>query len=83
MSLLTDPVAEIERAYAGAKAWLISTFDAVKMLLTVSDPDTLFGKAVAAGAREVSPVQECHGWRVGRVADPFGHHWEIGCAVAP
>jgi uncharacterized glyoxalase superfamily protein PhnB len=19
-----------------------------------------------------------HGWRVGRVVDPFGHHWEIG-----
>jgi PhnB protein len=50
----------------------------VKMLLTVSDPDSVFAKAVAAGAREVSPVQECHGWRVGRVADPFGHHWEIG-----
>ena len=50
----------------------------VKMLLTVSDPDTWFAKAVAAGAREVYPVQEGHGWRVGRVVDPFGHHWEIG-----
>jgi PhnB protein len=19
-----------------------------------------------------------YGWRVGRVVDPFGHHWEIG-----
>jgi PhnB protein len=19
-----------------------------------------------------------YGWRVGRIADPFGHHWEIG-----
>ena len=19
-----------------------------------------------------------HGWRVGRIVDPFGHHWEIG-----
>lgn len=50
----------------------------VKMLLTVSDPDSLFAKAVAAGAREVYAVQEGHGWRVGRVVDPFGHHWEIG-----
>ena len=50
----------------------------VKMLLTVSDPDSMFAKAVAAGAREVYPVQEEHGWRVGRVVDPFGHHWEIG-----
>jgi PhnB protein len=53
----------------------------VKMILTVPDPDSVFGKAVAAGAREVSAVQEGHGWRVGRVADPFGHHWEIGCPI--
>jgi PhnB protein len=50
----------------------------VKMLLTVSDPDGVFAKALAAGAREVYPVSEGHGWRVGRVVDPFGHHWEIG-----
>ena len=24
------------------------------------------------------PGGEEHGWRLGRVADPFGHHWEIG-----
>lgn len=54
----------------------------VKMLLTVANPDSMFAKAVAAGAREVYSVQEGHGWRVGRVADPFGHHWEIGCPIA-
>jgi PhnB protein len=53
----------------------------VKMLLTVSDPDSMFVQAIAAGAREVYPVQEGHGWRVGRVVDPFGHHWEIGHPV--
>jgi PhnB protein len=50
----------------------------VRMVLTVPDPDASFAKAVAAGAREVAPVANQHGWRVGRVADPFGHHWEIG-----
>jgi PhnB protein len=50
----------------------------VKMLLTVPDPDSVFAKAVAAGAKEVHAVAEQHGWRVGRVVDPFGHHWEIG-----
>ena len=54
----------------------------VKMLLTVPDPDSMFAQAVAAGARAVQPVQEGHGWRVGRVVDPFGHHWEIGRPVA-
>jgi PhnB protein len=54
----------------------------VRMILTVPDPDATFASAVAAGAREVYAVQEGHGWRVGRVVDPFGHHWEIGRPVA-
>jgi PhnB protein len=48
------------------------------MILTVSDPDALFLKAVKAGASEVFPVGEDHGWRLGRLADPFGLNWEIG-----
>jgi PhnB protein len=48
------------------------------MVLTVADPDAVFKRAVSAGATVVVPVSEMHGWRVGRVADPFGHHWEIG-----
>ena len=50
----------------------------VRMILSVDDPEGLFARAIAAGATEVSPISEGHGWRVGRVADPFGHHWEIG-----
>ena len=50
----------------------------VRMILTVDDPDSVFASAVAAGATEVAPIYEGHGWRVGRVADPSGHHWEIG-----
>ena len=50
----------------------------VRMILTVPDPDALFARALAAGARSVTPVTDAYGWRVGRVADPFGHHWEIG-----
>jgi PhnB protein len=26
----------------------------------------------------VLPVAAQHGWVVGRIMDPFGHHWEIG-----
>lgn len=51
---------------------------AVRMILTVADPDAVFAQAIKAGASEVYPVSEGHGWRVGRVVDPFGHHWEIG-----
>jgi PhnB protein len=51
----------------------------VRIILTVEDPDTAFATAVAAGAAVVSPVaDQPYGWRVGRVLDPFGHHWEIG-----
>jgi PhnB protein len=50
----------------------------VRMVLTVADPDAVFNRAVSAGATAVVPVSEMHGWRVGRVVDPFGHHWEIG-----
>jgi PhnB protein len=55
----------------------------VRMVLTVADPDAMFAKAVAAGAREVVAVAEAYGWRLGRVVDPFGHHWEIGHPLAP
>lgn len=50
----------------------------VRMILTVPDPDTLFLRALKAGATEVFPVAEEHGWRLGRLSDPFGLHWEIG-----
>ena len=50
----------------------------VRMILTVPDPDLMFEKALTAGAHEIFAVEEAHGWRVGRVVDPFGHHWEIG-----
>jgi PhnB protein len=54
----------------------------VRLILTVPDPDAMFAKAVAAGAQEVFAVEEAYGWRVGRVIDPFGHHWEIGRPLA-
>jgi PhnB protein len=56
--------------------------ESVRMILTVADPDTVFAQALAAGASEVFPVGEEHGWRLGRLADPFGLHWEIGHPLA-
>ena len=49
-----------------------------RMIMTVDDPDSAFDRAVAAGATVVTPVSNDYGWRLGRLADPFGHHWEIG-----
>jgi len=79
----------------GAEFWLSSgntkqensdvqslTSENIRMILTVSDPDTLFANALAAGASEVFPIGEEHGWRLGRLVDPFGLHWEIGHPVS-
>ncbi len=50
----------------------------VRMVMTVEDPDGAFNRAVAAGATIVWPVGNQYGWRLGRIVDPYGHHWEIG-----
>jgi PhnB protein len=52
--------------------------DTIRMILTVNNPDALFAKALEAGASEVFPIGEEYGWRLGRIIDPFGLHWEIG-----
>jgi PhnB protein len=50
----------------------------VRIVMIVEEPDATFDRAVAAGAKVVWPVDNQNGWRVGRIVDPFGHHWEIG-----
>jgi PhnB protein len=50
----------------------------VRIIFTVADPDAVFARSIEAGASQVYPVHDEHGWRLGRVVDPYGHHWEIG-----
>jgi PhnB protein len=51
----------------------------VRIVMVVSDPDATFARAVNAGGTVMWPVENKeYGWRVGRLVDPFGHHWEIG-----
>jgi PhnB protein len=50
----------------------------VRMVMIVDDPNAAFDRAVGAGAKAVWPVHDDYGWRLGRVVDPYGHHWEIG-----
>ena len=49
-----------------------------RTLLVVDDPDVMVAQAIAAGATAASEVADEHGWRLGRIFDPFGHEWEIG-----
>jgi len=72
-------------AIDGAELWFQEDADSspdarpgsVRMIVCVDDPDPLFERALAAGATQVAPMHDEHGWRSGRLADPFGHHWEI------
>ena len=51
----------------------------MRMVLIHDDPHAAFDKAIEAGASSTCPVRDEHyGWRIGRIVDPFGHHWEIG-----
>ncbi len=52
-----------------------------RTLLVVEDPDALVEQAVESGASQMAAVSEEHGWRLGRIVDPFGHEWEIGRRV--
>lgn len=52
-----------------------------RTLLVVDDPESVVGQALAAGATESSPVNNEHGWRLGRIVDPFGREWEIGAPL--
>lgn len=54
-----------------------------RFVLVAADPEALHAQAVAAGAKQVWPVREENGWLIGRVVDPFGHHWEIGKPLGP
>ena len=49
-----------------------------RFILTVADPVAAFARALAAGGKQIWPVREENGWFIGRLRDPFGHHWEIG-----
>jgi len=47
--------------------------------LHVENVDEMFGRAVAAGATIVRPLQNhFYGERSGTVRDPFGHEWLLG-----
>jgi PhnB protein len=54
----------------------------INMVLTVDDLDAVYRRAITAGGAEIAPVSCSPGWRSGRLADPFGHQWELGTPLA-
>ena len=54
----------------------------VSLMLYVPDVDQRFQTAIAAGARQVRPVQDqFYGDRSGTLTDPFGHMWTVSTHV--
>jgi PhnB protein len=54
----------------------------VHIYLYVEDVDAVFNRAIAAGAKELLPVQnQFYGDRSGGVTDPFGHIWYIATRI--
>jgi PhnB protein len=54
----------------------------VSILLYLEDVDTVFERALKAGARAQRPVQnQFYGDRSGTLEDPFGHVWTIATHV--
>jgi len=46
--------------------------------LYVEDADKIFNQAIAAGATQISPLEDqFYGDRVGGLRDPFGHVWYV------
>jgi uncharacterized glyoxalase superfamily protein PhnB len=62
----------------GAKSPLAFGGSAVTLTLYVEDVDTVFKRAVDAGAKSTMPVaDQFWGDRYGTLTDPFGHQWAI------
>ena len=54
----------------------------ISLLFYVTDVDTAFASAVAAGGTVVKPLQnQFYGDRSGTLTDPFGHVWTIATHV--
>lgn len=91
-----DGAVVAELAVQGAKFWVADESPAhlnfspetlqgstARFVLVVDDPPSVLDRAVAAGARQIWPARKENGWLIGRVVDPFGHHWEIGRPLGP
>ena len=54
----------------------------IGLMIYVDDVDTMFTKAISAGATEVKPLQDqFYGDRSGTLKDPFGHVWTVATHV--
>lgn len=73
---ISDPMSQVAPGAAPGAVNLMS------LHLYVPDADTIFNRAVSAGARADAPIQNMFwGDRYGRITDPFGQQWGIATHV--
>ncbi len=54
----------------------------VTISVYTEDVDAVFNRAISAGAKEISPVEnQFYGDRSGQFEDPFGHRWSVASHV--
>lgn len=54
----------------------------VSLMVYVADVDKIYAQAIAAGGKELRPLQnQFYGDRSGTLSDPFGHMWTISSHV--
>jgi PhnB protein len=54
----------------------------VSMHVYVEDSDSVFERAIEAGAKSLAPMEDkFYGDRSGSFEDPFGHHWNVATHV--
>lgn len=54
----------------------------VSLMVYVPDADSVFARAIKAGAQELRPLcDQFYGDRSGAVTDPWGHVWSISCRI--
>ena len=54
----------------------------VALHVYVEDVDSVFGRAMEAGAKQLRPVEnQFYGDRSGQFEDPFGHRWNVATHV--
>lgn len=67
---------------SGAKSPLELGTSPVTLHINTNDVDTLWSRALAAGATVSMPLENQYwGAKWGQLVDPFGHHWSLSMEV--
>ena len=69
-----------ETAHLASRAPQGDGSSSVVIYLYLEDVDGVVERAVAAGARVLTPLEDCFwGDRMARIIDPHGHVWNVAC----